>query len=263
MGGLVNKNNVIFIISHKYFRGYESYLKYYIGNIFYFYENALIIVVDNNSTNKEDIFTTIDKNEKIIFLDNDIESKFELGAYQVGLKYIIDNNLNSEYDYIVFTQDTFILKNKYNFNQLYENNVYACVINGCKQDDPTSMDYSGIHKNHWDIQEKVLNDLGLNNEIDKISFCWCVSFIINSNKSEQLFDYLKKIIITNRMESCASERYMARIIYELNNHQNYDIDGDIKFLNNFYDCHLVDVYSEINTFFVKKAQQKTEHTKDL
>ncbi len=260
---MVDKNNVIFIISHKYYRGYESYLKYYINNIFSFYSNALIIIVDNNSSHKEDIINSIEKNDKIVFLDNNIDSKFELGAYQVGLNYLVDNNLFNNYNYLIFTQDTFIIKNRYDFNTLYDNNIYACPINGCEQNDSISMDYSGIHKNHLDIQQRILSTLGLNDRLDEVSFCWCNSFIIESSKVEQLLNYLKKIIIRDRTESCASERYMARIIYELNNYKNYDIDGDIRVLNRFYDCHSVNVYSKVDSFFVKRAQQKTENTKNL
>src|SRR3972149_7218479 len=102
---------LVFIIAHKYFRGYESYLKLYITNIQNFYNDALILVVDNNSNFKDDIFNNIKSNINIIFLDNDIECKFELGAYQIGLKYLITNNLIDKYDYIVCTQDNFILKN--------------------------------------------------------------------------------------------------------------------------------------------------------
>jgi len=256
-------NNVVFIISHKYYRGYESYLKYYINNILSFYDNPLIIVVDNNSSYKEEIFNSIEKNDKTIFLDNNIESKFEIGAYQVGLNYLVDNNLFNNYNYLIFTQDTFIIKNRYDFNTLYDNNIYACPINGCDQNNPISMDYFGTHKHHMDIQQVVLSTLGLNDRLDEVSFCWCNSFIIASNKTEQLLSYFKKIIITNRSESSASERYLARILYELNNHKNYDIDGDIRVLNRFYDSHSVNVYSNVDSFFVKRNQQKTENTKDL
>lgn len=251
----MDKNKVIFIIAHKYIRGYESYLKHYINNILLFYENSLIIIVDNNSIHKEDIFDTIEVNKKIIILDNNIECKFELGAYQVGLKYIIDNNLTDKYNYVVMTQDNFIIKNKLDFNILHNKNVTACPINGCTQD-RNSNEFIGVHNDFLDTSIEILNKLGLNDNLDKISFCWCVSFIISSNKIQQLYSYLKNIIITIRWQCCASERYMARILWELNNKENYDIDGDIRDLKHKYDCHSVNLLDDVPTFFAKRVQGK-------
>ena len=48
-------NKVCFIISHFYNRNYTSYIKYYIDNIQYFYNDSLIIIVDNNSKYIADI----------------------------------------------------------------------------------------------------------------------------------------------------------------------------------------------------------------
>lgn len=256
--------NVVFIIAHKYFRGYESYLKYYISNIHSFYKNALVLVVDNNSNFKEDIFDNIEKNNKIVFLDNNIECKFELGAYQVGIKYLIDNEILNNYDYVVCTQDNFVIKNKLDFNKLNSENVKSCPINSYYQDG-----------DQQHTSAEVLTKLGLYDNLDKITFCWCSSFIVHTQKIPQLYSYLKQIIITNRPQSCASERYLARILWELNDYKNNDIDGDIRELNpthyrnkglnipaNTYDCWTVDLYANSGTFFVKKVQQKTENTTD-
>jgi hypothetical protein len=245
---------ITFIIAHKYFRGYPSYLKHYVENILKFYgDDALIIIVDNNSLYKEDIFNTIDTHENIIFLDNDIECKFELGAYQVGINYILKNDLLDKYDYYVFTQDNFIIKNKYDFNNLAENNITALPINSFHADGECR-----------DICDLVLNRLGLNNNLDKITFCWCSSFIISKSKINQLYDYLKQIIITVRWESCASERYLARILWELNDYKNNDIDGSIRDLKlRHYDCWAVNPYDNTTSYFVKRVQQKTEKTKDV
>jgi len=243
-------DKIVFIIAHKYFRGYPSYLKYYIDNILAFYDNALIIVVDNNSPNKEDIFRTISYNPKIIFLDNDIKCKFELGAYQVAIKYIIDNNLIEKYDYYVCTQDTYILKNKFNFGELKD--VKAASIIGWRND---------LAK--MDVVATVLDELGLFNNLESTNLCWCNSFVVSNEKLTKLYGYLTKIIIERRHESEASERYLGRILSELNDGINYTIDGsDNSYLIDGvrYDCHNVNPYVNIDKHFCKIAQQKNEGT---
>jgi hypothetical protein len=241
----------VFIIAHKYYRGYQSYLKHYIDNIFKFYTDPLVVIVDNNSLYKEDVFETIDKNKNIIFLDNNIECKFEIGAYQVGIKYLIDNKLANKYDYIVFTQDNFIIKNKLDFNILAQRQIKACTINSYYQDGDCA-----------EVCEKVLKNLGLYNNLNRVTFCWCNSFIASKDRLANIYDYFKKIIIKIRWESCASERYLARILWELNDQKNFDIDGDIRALSAKYDCWTVDPFSDAKTFFVKKVQQKNETTID-
>jgi hypothetical protein len=260
MDMIKNINKPVFIIAHKYYRGYDSYCEYYVQTIQKFYEESLIIIVDNNSTHKEDIFEKLRQYENVILLDNNIECKFEIGAYQIGLKYLIDNSLTNDYSYVVLTQDTFILKNKLDFNTLHNQNVKACTINSYFQDGAMQ-----------DISNEVLSKLKLLNNLDKCTFCWCCSFIISTSNVNKLYDYFKQIVITNRTQSCAAERYLARILWELNDHQNYDIDGDIRYLGDVwnhvpnpdpkYDCHSVNPFDDnIKTFFVKRAQQKTELT---
>jgi len=249
-------NRLIFIISHKYFRGYESYIEYYVNNIQNFYENALTIIVDNNSEYKEDVFINFMGKENIILLDNNIDSKFEIGAYTVGLKYIIDNNLQNQYDYIVLTQDTFVIKNKFNFETLSNIGVTSCPLVGIKENSKGHNDVFG----DFSLYEEVLSRLNLYNNMDKISFCWCNSFAINTSKTLELFSYFSKIKIVNRVQSCDSERFLARIIYELNEGENYSLDSD--FLSLKYDCHSVDIRSNVEHYFVKRSQGKTELTKN-
>jgi hypothetical protein len=243
----------IFIIAHKYFRGYESYLKHYVENILNFYgENCKIIIVDNNSNYPQDVWVTLPKNNNIIFLINNIESKFELGAYQVGINYILENNLLDHYDYYVCTQDNFIIKNKLDFNTLFNDNILACPINSYYQDGDCQ-----------DVCNMVLNKLNLNNNLDKVTFCWCSSLIVHKTKLTQLYGYLKEIVIKIRRESCAGERYLARLLWELNEYKNNDIDGDIRTLKErHYYCWTVDPLMPATSYFVKKVQQKTERTQD-
>jgi len=257
----MDNNKPVFIIAHKYFRGYDSYVEYYINNIREFYEDSLIIVVDNNSIYKDDIFNNLKKYDNVILLDNNIECKFELGAYQVGVKYLIDNDLLDKYTYVVMTQDNFIIKNKLDFNQLSEANVKACPLNGCDQN-VDSPEYFNIQQSCTDVSIPVLDKLGLNDNWDKISFCWCNSFILSTDKLLQMYGYLQQIVIKIRWESCASERYLARLLWELNDNVNYDIDGDIRDLKHKYDCWNVDLSVPQLTFFVKKLQQKDERTLD-
>lgn len=248
-----DEKKVVFIIAHKYFRGYESYLKYYVENILKFYgDNSLTLIVDNNSEYPQDVFKTLPSKNNVVTLTNNIECKFEIGAYQVGLNHVLDNNLLDKYDYFVFAQDTFVLKNKVNFNSLLKNRIYACPINSYIQD--------GVRK---DICDTILNNLGINNNLDKVTFCWCNSFIVYKSKIHKLHEFLKKIVIKTKIESEATERFLPRILWELNEFKNDDIDGDIRCLRNKYNCWDVNLNTpSINSFFVKKIQSKNEKTVD-
>ena len=256
MDVISNKNRPVFIIAHKYIRGYESYSELYIQTIESIYEDYLIIFVDNNSTHKDDIFNKLKNYKNVILLDNNNEGKFEIGAYNVGLQYLINNNLYKNYTYIVLSQDTFILRKKVDFNVLHNNNVLACPIVDCHGD------LTNIHNGYYESFLPILKTLNLDHNVEKSSFCWCNSFIISSEKTEILYGFIKDIVITQRWDSCVSERYLGRILWEINNQSKYDIDGDIYHIQNLYDSRKVDVYTHDLTFFVKKLQQKTESTID-
>jgi len=237
----------IFIISHKYYNGYKSYLQYYINNIRLFYNNALIIIVDNNSADMSEVFQNKANYNEIIFLENNIECKFELGAYQVGIKYLIDNHILSLYDYVICTQDTFILKNKYELDILKTNNISAAALVSWTND------WAYMH-----ISLPILTRLNIVSNLECARLCWCNSFIISSNKIYKFYEYISNIIITTRKESEASERYMGKILWELNDGKNYDIDGDIDSLK--YYCHTVNPFDDIPHIFCKISQQKNENT---
>jgi len=245
-------NKLVFIIAHKYFRGYQSFLKHYITNINTFYKNALIIVVDNNSEHKDDIFSTIESASNIILLDNDTVCKFEIGAYKVGIQYLITNNLLKKYDYVVLTQDTFFINKRYDFNNLAIDKIEAASLIGLKNDCLKE-----------DVLVPVLQSINLYSEVEKTYLCWCNSFILSTNKVNDFYHYVKDITITRRHESEASERYLGKILFELNNHINYAIDGtdenyNIDGVN--YNCFTLPGIENINKFFIKVCQQKNEGT---
>ena len=241
---------LLFIIAHKYFRGYPSFLRYYIDSVNSLYPESTIVVVDNNSKYKADIFDKLQSYSNVVLLDNNREGKFEIGAYTQGLEYVIDNNLVTDYDYVLFTQDNFIPKNRIDFSALAGKGVLACPINSHRPD-------GGFPE----IVRSVLERIGLYNHMDDITFCWCSSFVVSSTKIIQLYEYFQKIVITVRSESEAGERYLARILYELNEHRNASIDGDIMSLP--YDCWKVNLLEPTSTYFAKRVQQKTEKTKDI
>lgn len=247
-------NNICFVIAHKYFRGYTNYVDHYLENINKAYgEESLAIVVDNNSPHKDESFSRFKDIPNVTLLDNNIESKFEIGGYTVGLQHILNNNLTDNYEYYVFTQDTFIFKNRYDFNNLLQDNIWACPIN--------SMPYDRSHVVHF---KNVLTKLGLFDNIDKISFVWANSFVVHKSRIEQLLGYLEQIVCTAKTVSQGAERFLARIMYELNDHgKNVDIDGDLRhLLKNHYNCHTVNPLDPVTTHFVKTIQNKNERTRD-
>jgi len=244
---------LIFIIAHKYYRGYTSYLNYYIDNIKLYYPNSLIVLVDNNSPNKSDVFDSL-KYDDIIILDNDTDSKFEIGAYKVGINYLLENNLLTDYDYVIFSQDTYILKNQYDFNILKSKNINAASFVGLKND---------FEK--WDVAGHVLAKLNLTDKLEQTTICWCNSFVVSTTKINKLYSFLEPIVIKIRRESEASERYLGRIILELNNGVDFSLQGD----NNLFvvngvtlNCLEVNPYDQMDNYFCKVAQQKNENTNE-
>jgi hypothetical protein len=245
-------SKLVFIIAHKYYRGYNSFLHRYISNIISFYKDALIIIVDNNSEFKNDIFSTIELNSNIILLDNNTDCKFEIGAYKVGIQYLLTNNLIEKYDYVVMTQDTFFLNRKYDFNNLVRGKIEAASIIGLNNDCEKK-----------DVLIPVLQSINLYSEVEKAYLCWCNSLILSKNKIKDFFNYIKDIVITRRYESEASERYLGKILFELNNGINYAIDGNDENYNIegvSYNCLTLPNYDNINKFFIKVCQQKNEGT---
>jgi len=94
-----------------------------------------------------------------------------------------------------------------------------------------------------------LEPIGLYTIIDRINICRGNNFVVHESKLRELYNYIKDIVIKIKIESEICERFMSRIIYELNDHLDlkYTIDGIV-------DCDWI--YPN-NTHFVKCHQNKT------
>ena len=75
-----------------------------------------------------------------------------------------------------------------------------------------------------------------------------------------MLHYLNQIVIKERWQSCAGERYMGRILLELNDGENFSIDGNLSDITSKYCCHSVDLLSDLPVFFAKKSQAKNTDT---
>jgi hypothetical protein len=281
-----DKHKVCFIIAHKYFRGYESYLKYYISNIQKFYPSALTIVVDNNSLYGEDIFDTIKEEKKVVIIRNESDSKFEIGAYCVGIRYLLDNKIidlhdYSEYEYFIFTQDTYIIKNKYDFDNHIDT---ACALHAAMHiayqgwwygnrdpegDQPKWARMKSLighpNDNAAQVEEKLK---ALRKGTDVIStipdpkMVWCSSFILHKSKVRTFLNIVGGIKIPSRRHSEQGERFLSDILCCLNDNRISDIDRSPVYEH--YSITDSDPIRDHPTghYFMKKIQGKTEDTED-
>jgi hypothetical protein len=226
-------------------RGYKSYLKYYISNIQELYPEALTIVVDNNSKYKDDIYDTLQDLDKVVLLENDIDSKFELGAYTEGVRHLSNKDLINKYEYFIFTQDTYILKNKYDFTKHKDK---ACPISAAVHGaDLATLKY-----------DKVQGFTKITPPHHVIKQVWCSSFVLHSSKVLSFFEILKDIKVITRADSEDAERYISAVLYYLNDNKISDIDSDGRYSPWTDDPLRI----EVDNYFMKKLQQKTENTKD-
>ena len=253
---------VCFIIALKYIRGYVSFIDYYVDNIKLFYPNSLIVIVDNNSKYIEDVYEKLQKykdDDNLHIMINNTNCKFELGAYKVGINYILSNNLINNYDYYIFTQDTFVIKNKYDFNNLLINNITATPIKSHINDNYNRHYASYLRP----LVQSVLIKLNLNNSINDLRICWANSFILHNSKIEDFLCITNDIIIINKDGACDCERFLAGILYKLNNNKNYTIDDIYK--EHEIHPHLwnIDILTNItHYYFTKKITNKNENTTD-
>lgn len=247
--------NVCFIISHKYIRNYKSYIKYYVDNIQKYYSNSLCIIVDNNSKNIKDIIIQFKGYKNVVILTNVSLCKFELGAYKMGIYYLLEQNLLNKYEYVVFSQDNFVLKNKFDFNYMKNNDIFG--LSFASADD-------GVHHHEHYMTEHALQILQKTNyihELNKLSICWCHSFILHKSKVKEFLDMTKNFIINTRKLSESSERYFDAILRYFNNGNRFYMNN-IK--NMSYSEWNIDLLNDnIKECFGKSVQQKNENTVDI
>lgn len=206
--------SICFVITLKYVRGYDSYIKIYVDNIQHFYKNSFIIIIDNNSTYINDIKIVLKNYKNLMILTNTSDSKFEVGGYSFGLKWLIENNITDKYDYYVFTQDNLILKKKYDFNKLQFFNIYACSILEHRED---------FEIDHPNEKRHILQQYNIS--CRNTNICWGSNFVIHKNKIHDLYyKYIKNTSLKTKDDSCIFERIMGFFIKELEQ-KNFNIEG--------------------------------------
>ena len=251
----MNISNICFIIANKYYRNYPSYIQHFVDNIQKYYKNSLCIIVDNNSKYIIDILVKLKNYKNVIILENNSLCKFELGAYKIGIKYLLNNNLIDKYEYVIFSQDTFVLKNKFDFNTFKTNNIFAC---------PIIIGPIGHHIEMLSVQQSqiILQRLNLHNSIDKIAFCWANTFILHNSKLIMFLNITNDVIIVKKIETEWCERYIAAILYYLNNYINCSLNTILNPTYSVsYNCHNDNIYdNHFTEYFVKKIHYKSENT---
>ena len=219
------KNKICFVIALKYYRTYPVYIREYVDNIRRYYEDSFIIIVDNNSEHIRDITFDFDN---VVILTNTSPQKFELGAYNLGIKYIIDNGLTEKYDYYTFTQETFMLCEKFDVDELANNGVKACPLVGSKQgsfaSEFTSEFVFGFKET---LIRDTISDLGLMNKTQELSFCFASSFILHKSKLHEFNKMTSNIIVLNKIHSQCCERFLAGIFYILNEGVNTALEDKL------------------------------------
>lgn len=219
---------IAFVIAHKYYPQYPSFLDAYIYSIKKHYD-CDVFVVDNQSADISHLLSLF--TDKVHLMVNDSENKFELGAYRYALERI------GRYDHIVFTQDTFILRNKATFDKV-----------------ATLVDFPWDN-GHRHIYEQVLLRNGLNNRYDECKGCWCNSFVLSDSVRDEFMRLTDWPIVRTRRESEACERYLGRILLELG--ATHPVDGGVAARGECVDC---DPLADTSFYFAKKCQQKNEAT---
>lgn len=238
---------LLFIIALKYYRNYDTFIKYYVDNIQKFYQNSFTLIVDNNSKYIDDVHTMFNGYDNVKIITNTSSKKMDIGAYLFGMDYLIENNLISTYDYVVFSQDTYILKNKYDFNILKEKNITAATVHSW----PIGPDM---------LSKEMIEKLHLTNILDKITLCWCNTFILHKSKILELREMLKPILVFDKSVTQHAERFLSGMLYLLNNNCNFALD----YTPQIYIRQISNPETSTeNRYFIKILQNKNELTQDI
>jgi len=150
-----------------------------------------------------------------------------------------------------------VLKNKYDFNEMTKNNIFAMCFG------------SGVEGHCYDFQDhphykEILVKTNLQhfqNFQNKPNVCWCNSFILHKSKILDFMELVKDLIVTNRHDSECSERYLDVIMFYLNGKKRCAFNN---YVNVSYSQFNVNIVNDIVLeYFAKRSQQKTEHTLDI
>jgi hypothetical protein len=122
---------------------------------------------------------------------------------------------------------------------------------------------------HVPFVMKILMDIGVSTELEKITFCPSNSFVLHQSKIGELYSITQNIITTTKEESNHTERILAGILYKLNGGRNFNIDGfiksDLDITEEYpYNPWTVNVkYYKTNKYFVKRIYNKSENTQPM
>jgi hypothetical protein len=163
-----------------------------------------------------------------------------------------------------------VLTNYYDFNNLLENSVMACPLVGSSEGKFVE-DFTFGMRCHYGVTDyfliqHIICNLNLIGVVHKLSFCFANSFVLNKVKLIDFLELTKNIKIVCKLQSEFSERYLAGILYVLNNHTNASIEK-IKVDEISHLLTLITSGNRTNNYipfdyFTKYVHDKRELTKD-
>jgi hypothetical protein len=146
-----------------------------------------------------------------------------------------------------------VLKNKYEFNNLMSKNIFACPIKSHINDD-YNRHYGSYNE---PLVQQVLIKLHLENRINELRLCWANSFALHYSKLPIFLNMTINIITKNKHDACDGERFLAGILYTLNNYKNDTIE-DIYTEEEIGPLWSIDIpsFNETKYCFTKKITNK-------